>query len=242
MRNSWLVVALLLACVTEARAEGINISWDDCGPAGPSVKKFACDENAGLPFVLIGSFYPPESVDEYLGFSAALDIDFDQDPAVPDWWHFGNGQCRGSALSVGFDFISGPYTCLDPFYGQATGGFQYEVGFSAAHHARLRIQAGVPLAAVGSLDPGWEYYAFRVRIQRSKATGSDSCSGCDRPGCIAFNEVQLFQPPERGYDPIITAPANNSLAGWQGYDCRPCTCPAERVSLGQVLCRFRDRF
>src|SRR5438876_5543541 len=44
--------ALMLAA-NLAFADGINLSWDDCGASGATLKTFACDTNSGAPFTLI---------------------------------------------------------------------------------------------------------------------------------------------------------------------------------------------
>jgi hypothetical protein len=49
----------------------------------------------------------------------------------------------------------------------------------------------------------------------------------------------LFQPPALANDPVITSPAFRSNVGWAQFICNPCTCPAQQVSLGQLMCRFR---
>src|SRR5262245_55352370 len=71
-------------------APGVNLSWDDCGLAGSAVKTFSCDNNAGAPFTLIGSFSPPPNVNEFLGMSAQVSIQ-SLSPTLPDWWQFGSG-------------------------------------------------------------------------------------------------------------------------------------------------------
>ncbi len=195
---------------------GINLSWSDCGNAGFENMTFACNTNTGAPFAMIASFIPPPNVPAFLGVSAQIDIRSDT-PALPDWWRHGTGQCRSTtALSTSFDFTAGPFTCTDFYAGQAAGGFAYDVGFGSANRARLRIQAAIPFDNAGPVDPETEYYAFKANLLRSKTTGTGSCTGCSEPMCIVLNEIQLFQPFERNFDPQLIMPINRNYISWQG--------------------------
>jgi hypothetical protein len=147
-----LATALLLSFVVAsgARAAGINLSWDDCGTAGVSNKTFACNTNSGGA-TLFGSFVAPSGITALVGVYAVLDLWSSPDSvgtAMPDWWQVGASGCRSGALSVGFSFVTGPYTCIDPWNGQATGGQDYAVGVPSANHARLRLVGAVPGAVL----------------------------------------------------------------------------------------------
>ncbi len=192
----------------------INLSWDDCGIAGTRTKDFACNASAGAPFTLVGSFDPPSGVTDFLGISADLTIATEQ--ALPDWWKHGTGFCRTTTgLSINFDFTGGPSTCVDVFGGAAAGGFAYDVGYGAPNRARLRIQAAIPVDNKGPVDPGSEYYAFKINLLRAKTTGTGACSGCEMPAVITFNSIQLFQPLENNFDPMLTSPRDNNVVRWQ---------------------------
>jgi hypothetical protein len=154
-------------------------------------------------------------VTEFLGLSAQIDITTTTS-TLPDWWGHGAAYCRGTTgLAVSFDFTTGPFACADFFTGQAAGGFAYDVGFASPGRARLRIQAAVPFDQRGPVDPPIEYYAFKVNLLRSRSAGTGSCAGCDLPACIVLNEIQLFQPPQRNFDPVLNNPASRSLVHWQ---------------------------
>ncbi len=121
--------------------------------------------------------------------------------------------CR--ELSTSFDFTGGSSSCTDFYAGLAAGGFAYDVGFGDVDRARLRVSVAVPIDNLGPVDPGTEYYAFRASINRAKSTGVGSCAGCSVPACIVLNEIQLFQVPEAGNDPEITAAAGSNHVLWQ---------------------------
>jgi len=195
---------------------GINLAWSDCGSAGVPLQTFACNVNTGGPFLLFGSFVPPDDINQFLGMSADLIVDAGA-ATLPDWWKFGSGQCRGAtAMSTSFDFTAGPFSCLDTYYGQAAGGNLYEVGFGGPNRARLRIQAAIPVDQAQFLDSSEEYYAFRIAILKTRTTGVGSCSGCLTPVSIALQSIQLFQPAAALNDPILTTPLVSTVANWQG--------------------------
>lgn len=210
---------LLLMCVSSllvapARA-GINLSWDDCGTAGAQRQEFACNTNTGVPFRLIGSIVPYQTVGAVVGASAQINV-FGTQAQLPDWWKFGSTACRGStALSVSFDFQSdGPYTCTDPWLTRARGMMTYEV--MNATDARIRISAAMPEGETFAFESGTEYYVFRINLGRSRTTGTGSCAGCSMPACLLLDNIQLFQHPSQQNDPWDSVPANSNVASWHG--------------------------
>ncbi len=234
--------ALLMAASIASAGDpsGINLSWDDCGPAGTSTKSFACDVNTGAPLVLVASFTPPANINEFLGIAAQIDITVGTQ--VPDWWKHGSSFCRGTTgLATSFDFTSGPFTCTDFFGGQAAGGFAYEAEFSSPNRARFRIQAAIPVDNKGPISVGTQYYAFKANILKSKTTGGGSCAGCLSEACIVFNSLQLFQPLEANNDPIITAEEDQNWVTYQSLsilDC-PANTPTRNRTWGQVKSLYR---
>src|SRR5439155_5251287 len=48
-----------------------------------------------------------------------------------------------------------------------------------------------------------------------RTLGSGSCPGCSTPVGITLDEIQLYQSPEYGFDPILTTPLNRTDAYWQ---------------------------
>ncbi len=206
------VTSLLLAAPVRA---GINLSWDDCGSAGASRKDFACDTNTGIPFRLIGSIVPQQTVGVVVGASAQINI-LGTQAQLPDWWKFGSTACRGStALGVSFDFQSdGPYTCTDPWMTRAQGMMTYQV--MNATDARILLSTAMPEGETVSFDSGTEYYVFRLNLGRSRTTGTGACAGCSMPACLLLDNIQLFQSPQEANDPIDSAGAISQLATWHG--------------------------
>ena len=239
-----LSAAALALSASLASAQGINLSWNDCGAAGLSNLTWECNSNTGLPFTMIASFIPPPGVDNFLGVSSQIDI-FTSQSTLPDWWKHGNTSlCRGTTgLTITFDFTSGPFTCTDFYTGNAAGGFAYDVGFSSALRARLRVQLAVPIDLKGAVSPSQEYYAYKVNLLRGKSSGTGSCAGCTTSACIVLNDIQLFQPPDALFDPDIFNPALSNYITWQlpvsGPPGCPLATPTHEATWGQVKSLYR---
>src|SRR5439155_5359193 len=139
------VIPLIICCwAPRVLGAGINLSWDDCGTHGTTNKDYGCNNNVGVN-TLVGSFVPPDGISTFLGLNAELQIQ-STDTTLPDWWRHGSGECRGTTgLSASFDFTSGPFSCTDPFLGQAAGGYAYEIGYLLPNRARLIITCAIPL-------------------------------------------------------------------------------------------------
>src|SRR5439155_2232223 len=148
------ILVLAIVMPSFARASGINLSWSDCGEAGSYKVFFGCETNEGQPYDLVGSFYPPPEVVEFVGLDATISV-FASSDELPDWWHVGAGQCRATGLSVGFDFLEGPFTCADPFGGLATGSMAVAPSSSPSHLV-LRL-AGSLIGATVPLSESVEY-------------------------------------------------------------------------------------
>jgi len=239
-----LIALLAVACgasfATPIRAEGVNLSWNDCGTTGTEVLTFACNSNSGAPFSAVASFIAPPGIDEFLGLSSQIDVFTDQ-AALPEWWKHGTGQCRSTTgFAVSFDFTAGPFTCVDFFGGQAAGGFLYESGFGTPNRARVRITCAVPFDFRGPVDDVSEYYAYKANVLRAKTTGTGSCTGCAQSMCIVLNEIQLFQPPEKLNDPAMFNPVDRNYVSWQGAvpGC-PAATPARNATWGSLKSLYR---
>jgi len=241
MKKLILIAGAMLVSASMASAAGINLSWDDCGTAGLPTKNFDCASNSGVPFGLYASFIPPPGIDNFLGIASQLDISTPP-PTLPDWWKHGTTQCRGtSGLSVSFDFTAGPFSCQDVYLGQAAGGFAYDVAYGSPNRARLRVQAAIPFDNRGPVDPAFEYYAYKVNLQRAKSTLAGACAGCSTPACLVLNSIQLFQPPDALNDPEISNPANSNFVTWQAASVPNCplSTPNRNSSWGQVKSLYR---
>jgi len=232
---------LALSAASIASAQGINLSWTDCGVFGNSSQTFDCASNSGAPFSLVASFVPPPNMNEFVGLSSQIDFS-STTPTLPDWWRIGGTECRGtSGLTVSFDFTAGPFSCADFWTGAAAGGYAYDVGFGSPNRARMRIQGAVPFENRGPISAGTEYYAYKVNVGKAKSFGTGACAGCQDPMCIVLNEIQLFQPPEDLNDPVLNNPLNSNFTTWQASSVPGCpqSTPTHNSSWGQVKSLYR---
>ena len=216
--------ALLVFGAYAASAEGINLSWDDCGTTGTLNKTFACNTNTGLN-TAIASFDPPPGIDQLTTITAQVDINTAL--ALPEWWKHGGTFCRGTnGLGVSFDFSTGPFgPCIDLYAGTMSGTFDYNVGFGNPNRARLRLLGSAALENAAVVTPGTEYYAFKLNLLRSKTTGTGSCAGCTESACIVLNEIRMVEPEGVGSDPTIYNPRDRSFVTWQSPASGPPGCP-----------------
>jgi hypothetical protein len=206
-----------------ATSGGINLSWGDCGTAGAETASWACDSNTGQPAAtIVASFSPPPGVTELVGLSAELEIRAEGRP-IPDWWRHSNPlaggpmECRGTmGLSLSFDFSTlGSPSCDDWSFGHGVGGFVYEMFEAEPDRVRIRLQGAIPHDSRMAVSPSTEYYAFRFNVLRNRTVGPGSCSGCDQPMVITLQNIMLFQPVERGLDPILVTPIDGTVIHWQ---------------------------
>ncbi len=194
---------------------GINLAWDDCGANGVTLKRFACDTNLGPMFTLVGSFTPPVGVDRFTGITADLRVINPSGQPLPDWWRVSTGGCRPDALGTSYDFTAGPTTCRDFYQGPLSNSISYEPAYGGPAHARLLMSATIPTEGVGPLDAGTEYYAFKVHVARVQSIGKESCAGCSSTMRLELRSIQLHQPVESGFAPVLTTPLIRQVAYWQ---------------------------
>lgn len=225
MRPARLFLAVTAFLVTlraaPAPAQGVDLSWDDCYlGSGQMLKTFACDTDAGPPFTLVGSVVPGTDTNGVNGMIAIFDL-CTMPYALPDWWRVGQGDCRQGDLSVSYDFTGGPFSCVDPWQGQAIGGFSAQVATLGATRLRLTLAAAVntPVDLTGADT----YYLFKVAIARTHTSGEGACAGCLTNACLVLNEVRLSRPVGQG-DIFIYSPSTDYYAMWQGINQAP-QCP-----------------
>jgi hypothetical protein len=206
-----IVLGALLAAPAWAAGGAVHLGWGDCAGAGSSTAALsnACATNIGA-IPLVCSFSPPTSISKFVSIEAQIDI-YTSGTMLTPWWHLetqpSNG-CRAGMISASFDFVSGPYTCMDPWAGQAVGAMEYLVNGMGlgTNTANIVLTAAVADIYPIQLNSGTEYYAFTIRMGRGQSNGPGSCEGCADRACFVLNYLTLGQPAE----------ANNpqSLQGW----------------------------
>lgn len=188
-RGALLVLTLALLHAPRAAAEPrLIVRWDDCPPTGTIRKAFACDTNTGAAFDLVLAVSPPAGVQNFVGFVAVVDFDFESQ-ATPSWWDFPG--CRaGTDLRV--RQAAEPVSCPDifnntPFF----MAHDYALGVGYPGRARLRVAAAVSEENAFPLAPDSVVALCTVSLSRRSTVGASSCAGCEIPVCILFNSAYL---------------------------------------------------
>jgi hypothetical protein len=185
--------AAALASITSvpSRAAENGIRWGDCIASGTKNLSPTCSQGVAT---LVVSVDPPPGADHVVGFNAdiALSVGYE---TVPPFWELWTGGCRAGAATVDFDFTSGPFTCTDPWTGDATGTIEIiPPPFLSINTLGIHIQGSLPGREV-ALQSGVEYYLFKIRIPIGDAI---ACPGCQMPACFVLEKLCLEQAPGSG--------------------------------------------
>ena len=245
MKKTLLIAGALLALSASlASAAGINLSWNDCGLAGSATKAFACNTNTGAS-TMYGSFIPPAGMTALNGNEMVVDLQ-SGGAVLPQWWALNAAGCTGrtSALSPNFNFAAGPFSCVDFWAGQASGGSDYAIGFGAPNRARLRLVCAVAASNQGPVDENTEYYSFGVTITNARTVGTGLCAGCQDGVCIVLNSIKLTQPAELAFDATLSNPIDSQSIVWQPASVTapppcPAATPAHSSSWGSIKSLYR---
>jgi len=210
-----LAAIALFSGAASAQTGAVALRWDNCySDGGLSSKSFACNTNSGSESLIL-SVYPPVDMPQLNGALETLTV-WSTAAATPTWWQVNSGGCRPtSGMSAQFLPLPSSITCIDPWTGQASGGFNFEPTYFAPNIARLRVVGAI--AGTVSIPANQEVFLARVVIFNTKTVGTGSCAGCLTPACIGFNSVQLTQPVGVG-DYVVMLPlagTHSDYVGWQ---------------------------
>jgi hypothetical protein len=246
MKKTLILCGLLLAVsAPSAMAAGVNLNWTDCMGAGPVTNVvFACNANTGAS-TLIGSYNPPAHIDSVCGADVVVDL-VSTSPTLPLWWNIQTGGCRAGALSRSFDFTSGPFTCIDHWSGNvalASGGYT----ITGPNTARVLMSGAVASVncdgpADTGVDPGNEYYAFKMTLSRAKTVGTGACAGCSDGVSLVLNEIKLYSP-SRGTQDVtysLVSPDLQNCVSWNNGAPNGCQAtPTRNRTWGAVKTLYR---
>jgi hypothetical protein len=234
--------ALTLVATSAFAAGGLNLSWNDCGAFGDLQRNFACNTNAGAN-TMVGSVMTGVDMPQLNGQSSVIDLQTNQ-PALSNWWQLNSGGCRSNSpsfLSADFNFLTGPFNCVDAWGGGASGGVNYDAPWVAPNRARIRNVCAI----VGSTPilGSTEYYMFKVTYTNARSTGAGSCGGCTDGACIVFNSILVTQPLGQG-DYKITNPLVRNFVQWQAGAVNvaggcPASVPTQNRTWGSVKSLYR---
>jgi hypothetical protein len=244
----------LLMSATSVRTAGLNLASDKCRSEGGVIAKaFDCGSNPDYVDI-VGSFIPTQPHPRFVAFEAKLEVQ-SQTRTLPAWWqYFNSGSCRGTAFELVFNFRDLPKSsCDDPFEGAAFGGLGF---YATPDHPSSTYQGGpntarglmgAALAHSKNLQPGTEYYAFRLRLQYQSSTGGGACEGCSTPVCLTLSEMSVYDESaepltdHHSHPPapeVISRPVRNSRISWQdnGNNCQPAV---KHRTWGQLTSPYR---
>jgi hypothetical protein len=239
-------ILLALSAASAHAAGGLTLSWGDCGlnGAGESVQTFACDTELGSQ-QLYCALQAPQPIDSVLGLRIVIDLQV-ASATLPDWWHYDPGGCREGALNADASFGE-LNTCQNMWLTTPSGGLlSYTVGMprGGANQARIELAFAVPSNQPLSLDATDVYYAARILLADTGATGG--CAGCQTPACLGLESITVLRPPRPegtpSADVVISTPllGNSNWAGWQTAAAASCQAvPVVNRTWGQVKSLYR---
>jgi len=237
----FVLAALCCGFAATASAQGVNLSWLDCGASGVADRTFACTSNTGNND-MYASVVAPTTLTQFVGIDVVMDLISATNP-LPDWWSLNSSTgCRTSSLTMVSDFsasTSGGAACTDFFQGGGGGGIgAYRVGEGGITN-RARIVAFWAVPVEGTLDQT-ETYMFRLRVNNARTVGTGACAGCLDQVCIVLNSINLAQPAGVG-DYFMTGPpaGGRDFVTWQGAGANCALVPTKNKTWGQVKSLYR---
>ena len=227
--------------VTDARAAGLSIAWQDCralGGAGVDNQSFGCSSEIN-DMLLDPAFVLSAPLDSVISFELVIDVDVAA-TFLPPWWRMDPGQCRENGWSAN---ASAPGSCSDPWRGTGVAAFQ---GWLAGQpggsprHGRLLVAAAANPGTFVTLDADVAYSAARVLLRSNNTL---TCGGCSTPACLVFNSVLIRRLPGSSVETVfLSVPEVPGLerVSWQGGSGADCQAvPTRRSTWGAVKSLYR---
>jgi len=214
--NAMVVVSIgsVTMVASSARAEGLNLSWDDCGTHGVVAKNFACDTNTGVD-VLVPSLVAPSCTPTEMSWT--IQFQYGDNPN-PDWWALGTGMCRSGSLVLTED-MNGMTACQNFWLPQNPGVLWTYSALDYGFNMSVLI-ALVPPAVPQHINSTTEIYLGRILIDHQKTVGAGVCGGgCGLRGSMSLLSVSIIDAVA-GLLPTITQPASRQEVSWQ-FDYTP---------------------
>jgi len=231
--------ALLALTVGIASAQGINLSWTDCGTNGVDNLAFGCASTSGQR-QLISSFHAPAGMTAVNGLELQIRMQT-SGAALGTWW---DATCRpASSITFSNDFSLAPGSglCNQYFEASAVATSFYVPNDGGPNralftHAHSLIEGFGPLPGLGPS----EVYASRIQINNASTT---TCSGgCLDGACLHLDRVAVTQVPGTpGGDFELTTPGTRNWVTWQGgggLNCPDAT-PTKKATWGTIKSLYR---
>jgi len=251
------VISLIAVSIAASRgdaqtiANGVNLSWDDCGSAGVVDKTVAnCAALTSGANTYYGSFVVPagglnslNSAEIYIGIVSAS-------ASMPAWWTVGIApNCRpGSSLTMAYNTACATatdYWSLAP--SGPSGGANYTVNPPAGsanqvpgpNHASHRGVVAISALETSPLTAGTEVYVMSVAVKNNAQNAT--CAGCTTPVCLLFNALNLGQnAPDLNFSLSGPPAGGRDFITWQGGAGANCAeVPARTTTWGQIKSIYR---
>jgi len=211
-----LVAVVLSIRSADAQAFGsVALRWNNCyGDGGTAARNFACTSNSGSDELVISIFPPYEFIN-----ATEVDIDLQVTSTganTPNWWTFATGGCRGTGgMQLSLIRPATSTNCLDPWLGQAFGGYLFEPVYLGPNSGRLRIACG--LEGGVTMPANSEVFVASMVILHQKTIGAGACAGCPTGACIGILRVKVWnQTSSPDTDLLLPLPNTTSdVVGWQ---------------------------
>jgi hypothetical protein len=244
MKKLFVLSSALLVLTASAAFAQIDLAWNNCLATGGVMNmNYACDgSRVGIPFRAVMSFVDPIDAPQFVAIQAVMDIQTSA-PVLPDFWMRGAGECAdGDFAFPGATIGLGGAACLDPYVGsQPSGGYLWTSGFGGVSRARAKVvfARDIPTA----LTYGTNYLAGVALFDNDKDIdlGTGVCPGCQVPGCIVLNQIELYQEASAAI-PVYAMFQRNlqNFITWQGGDptCVDAT-PVKNKTWGSVKSLYR---
>ena len=230
-----LAAALLAFGATASMAQGLNLSFGDCGTLGTQTVAVNCNSNSGVLILMHASVFPAVPMNTFAAATTVIDVRVGGG-VLPPWWQTNTGQCRANSIAMSYDPTNNPGGCPDIWGGnpnlQVTA---IQQGVNGPDRVRINGVAAIPAGSEIPLATGTELWVCRVSINK---TNTLTCAGCSLPATIVLNEIAMQdpnQPQQR-----ITNPGDNYCVGLSGgaASC-PGATPTENRTWGAVKNMYR---
>ena len=228
-----LIASVLGAASAYANNGAMDLSWNKCDVSSASTdKSYVCDGNAGVSYVMTGSFVQPFGVPDFAGVSAVVDIAFGT--SVPDYWKFDS--CNLNGMNAVNPTPAAP--CGPQLFASSYAGGGFSVSYPTSSRERLRIDWATGAPTPPSTTSGTRYAGFALSLDPDAGV-STSCAGCSTPACIVCNTIEVF-----GFgateDYLIDTPDARNFVTWQGGggNC-PGATPSQNKTWGSVKALYR---
>jgi len=236
MKKILTLAAALLVVASASMAQGLNLSFTDCGPAGLTTVVVNCNSNAGVVIAVNASAYLSAPMAQFAAATAIIDVRAGGVGGLPPWWQTRAGQCRANAVGMSFDPNVNATSCADLWQGnpnlQVT---DVQQGLNGPDHVRFIGVAAIPAGSEIAIEPGSELWVCRLTINKANTL---TCAGCALPSSMVLNELYLQDPSAPAQK--ITNPADNYCVGLSGgaASC-PGATPATNRTWGAVKNLYR---